>query len=438
MAEEKDLIEQIKGIGDTTKAAVKDAETRISKAVEEKTLAVKEDVSKTIMAEVDKVKIELDEKYNSEIISLKDELKSSKDELKAFKAEQGTDFSRRGYAVTIADAIMKELKKPENRDKIKQVRNSSTAKAMFEVEIPDVYTKAVHTMTTSDVTGGTVLLQDVEPGLVNIARRRPFLRNILSVGFTNNKLVTWIEKDNVEGGAGATGENAPKSQGSFQWAEKNIPVRKITEFIKVTTETLEDIDEAEADIREELIQQLELKFDEQLLIGDGLTTNIKGIKEWATAFNPGSLAGTIANANESDVIQTGVKVMINNNHYPTHILISPLDAGKIAMEKDMTGRYVTPPFNNSDGTRMSGVAVIENPGVTQGTAYLIDATKVKVRIRKNLGIAVGYDDDDFTNNRVTFLAELRAALYVATNNAKAVVEIDFDAAIAALESGSSS
>lgn len=438
MAEEKDVLEQIKGIGDTTKKAVKEAEERISKSLEEKSNSVKIDAVKEAQEIVDKVKTAIEEKYDAEITTLKDEAKKAKDELKKIKAEEGTAFGTHGYAVSMADAILKELKKPENREIVKGVKGNSAVKANFEITLPEMYTKSVHTMTRADVTGGTVMLSSVENGTVGIARRRPFLRNVLSVGPTKNKFVVWFEKTNVEGGAGMTAEGTPKSQVSFQWVEKTIEVKKVTAYIKVTSEALEDIDEAEADIRQELIEQIELKLDEQLLTGDGNTNNIKGLATWATPFSAGALAGSIATPNESDVIRTAAAVMINNNFEPTHVLISPLDSGKIQMEKDNEGRYLIVPFNSLDGSRMSGVQVIENPGVAQGTAYIFDRSKVKVRIRKDLSLKVGYDDDDFTNNRVTFLAELRAAEFVATNHANAVVSIDFDTAISALQNGSSS
>lgn len=435
MADEK-VLDEIKEIGAAAQKGIKLAEERLSKSIEEKTGAIKADAVKEAQSIIDGVKTEFQKEYNQQIEALKGDLKKTADDFVKYKAEMGTQFEEMSPAATIADAIIKELKKPESKERLKSLKDNSSAKASFSINIPYSGIKSADVMSRANVTGGRALLSGYEPGTTGIIRRRPFLRTILSVGPAKSKFVVYFEKTNPDGGAGMTAEGNSKSQADFDWVERTSEVKKITAFIKATTEALEDIEEAEADIRQELVELIELKLDEQLLSGDGNTNNIKGLATWATAFSTGGIV--VASPNESDVIRTAVAVMANNSLQPSHILISPLDAGVIDMEKGGDGHYVLPPFNTRDGMRLSGVQVVENPGVAQGTAYLIDASKVKVRIRKDLTLSVGYDQDDFTKNRVTFLAELRACEFVANNHANAVVKIDFATAIEALTNGSSS
>lgn len=434
--EQDQILDQIKGIGDTTKEAVKAAEARLAKSLEEKSASAKEDAIKEAKTVIAELKASIEGKYDDEIQSLKDGIKAAKDELKKFQAEQGTDFGGSNYAATMADSIIAELKKPENREKLKSIKGNASQKAEFNITIPSAEFKDAAAMTRANVTGGTAMVSNYENGTIRVVRRNPFLRNILSVGRTGSQFVVYFEQTSPDGGAGMTGENSPKTQADFDWVERNQKVQKVTSYIKVSTEALEDIDEAESDIRQELIELIELKLDEQLLTGDGLSNNIKGIAEWATAFSSGGIV--VADPTEADVIRTAVAVMVNNNFQPSHVLISPLDAGVIDMTKGQDGHYTLPPFKTADGRVIAGVSVVENPGVAQGSAYLIDASKVKVRIRKELAVKVGYDADDFTNNRVTFLAEVRACLFVASNHANAVVAIDFETALTAIGSEASS
>jgi len=436
MSEVAELVKQVGEIGEIAKKGIKDLDDRLSKKLEEKASTIKGDAVKEAQEIINDVKGEFEKEYGDQIEALKSDLKKTSDEFVKYKAEMGTQFEENNPAATIADAIIKELKKPESKDKLKSLKDNSSAKASFIVQLPSAEVKSADVISRANVTGGTALLSGYETGVIRIVRRRPFLRSLLATGPAKSKFVVYFEQANPDGGAGMTAEGTAKNQADFDWVERTIEVKKVTAFIKVTTEALEDIEEAEADIRQELIELIELKLDEQLLSGDGNTNNIKGLATWATSFTTGGITAT--SANESDVIRTAVAVMVNNNFQPSHVLISPLDAGVIDMEKGNDGHYVMPPFNTRDGMRLSGVQVVENPGVTQGSAYLIDASKVKVRIRKDLTVSVGYDQDDFTKNRVTFLAEMRACEFVANNHQKAVVKIDFATAIAALTNGASS
>lgn len=432
--EQEQLVEQIKGIGTATQNAVAAAEARINASLEAKSATAKDEAVKAAQEIVNAVKDSISE-TDKKVGELSAELTKTKDDLKKEKAKAGTGINH-SLAVTIADSIMAELKKPESAEKLKAVATSDvgTEKVAFNIPLPDLSLKAPATMTRANVTGDNAILSTVEPGLTNIARRSPFIRMIVNVGRTSKEYVKWTEKTNVQGGAASTAENTKKNQASFSYHTNQIQVKKITEFIKVTTEALEDIDEAEADIRSELVETIELELDRQLLLGDGTGNDIKGIDAWAVNFSytgPGLPA-----PNESDVVRIGVAVMANNHFRPSHVLINPVDAGRIDVDKAVDGHYLNVPF--AKGNSIAGVAIVENPGVPAGFAYLLDGSKVNVRIRKELTLKVGFSDDDFTNNRVTFLAELRAAEFVKTNHANAVVKINFDDAKSLLESGAAS
>ena len=55
------------------------------------------------------------------------------------------------------------------------------------------------------------------------------------------------------------------------------------------------------------------------------------------------------------------------------------------------------------------------------------------RVREDVNISIGYENDDFTKNLVTILAEARVAMYVKSNYKKAVVYGDITTAIVALD-----
>jgi hypothetical protein len=105
------------------------------------------------------------------------------------------------------------------------------------------------------------------------------------------------------------------------------------------------------------------------------------------------------------------------------------------LTKTTNGSYILPPFTTADGTNFKGCRIIENMGITAGTFLVMDSSKVNYKLRKDAVLAVGYDDDDFTNNRITIRAELRGVLYVKGNDVGCVVDGTFATCIAMITSG---
>ncbi|MGN6436869.1 MAG: phage major capsid protein [Agriterribacter sp.] len=440
MADEKvNVAERLDNIAATAQKGINDAETRLEKKADEKIASAKEEATKAAT----KAAMEAAVKEAQTIIdNIKAEhaetVKSLKDDIKELKQQNGTLMVQARSNETIGDAVMRTLMSDESKEKIKGLRSAQgNTMLKFDIELSrDMITKAVHTMVRgTDITGDNTLLTDLQPGTVRILRRRPFIRSIVSVGRTNNGTIKYVEHTNPEGGAGMTAEGNPKSQASFQYVTREITAKKITAYIKVSDEFLDDIEEAESDIRQELIDLIELKLDEQLLTGDGNTNNIKGIDAWSTPWAHGTFLDTIVDPNEADVVRAGIAQQSKMFLMSTHVLMNPVDAAKLDMAKGSDGHYQKPGFMT--GNNIDGVQIVENPGVTEGTAYLIDSAKLKLKIRKDLAITVGRDGNDLTNNLITFIAEMRAAMYLPVNHTGAVLKINLTTAKKNLDEASS-
>jgi HK97 family phage major capsid protein len=294
--------------------------------------------------------------------------------------------------------------------------------------------KAAGTMTiTNNYSGGTVGLSEMEPGITRIARRRPFMRQLVNSRGTTSKYVVYTEQKNADPGvAGMTAEGALKTQTDFDVVEKNCEVKKVTAFIKVSKEMIADVPFMQGEINGELMEIVELKLDSQILSGDGLGDNLEGILENALPFTPGvTFTGLVPSANQSDVLRIAIAQIANNNFAANYILLNPIDAASMDLTKDANGQYTYGMTITIDGTtRVKSVPVIENPGVTVGTYVVGDFTKSNLRIREDLNVQIGYVNDDFTKNLITVLAEMRACQYVKSNHYGAFVTGNFAADIA--------
>ena len=107
--------------------------------------------------------------------------------------------------------------------------------------------KSPATMTTANVTAvGTnaiaYSLSDAERGLTHIQRRKPFILDLANTTPTSKMYVQWSEQENPDGTAGETAQGSDKNQIDFDWVEKSKKVEKLTAFIKVSKEALDDLD----------------------------------------------------------------------------------------------------------------------------------------------------------------------------------------------------
>lgn len=297
--------------------------------------------------------------------------------------------------------------------------------------------KAAGTMAVSNYSGGTVGLSTFDPSFALVPRRDPFLRQIVNVRPVNSRYVSWAEQANRDGGAGQTAEGAAKTQADFDMVEANKIVEKITAYTKVSKEALSDIGFLQSEINSDLLSLVNLKLDADLLSGTGTTPALKGILTYATTFSaPTGTALAVDNANTFDALRAALLQVELAYHKPNYIIMHPTDVALADMIKvgSGTNEYIVAPFGNQFMFRsFYGIPVIANAGMTRGDFLVGDFTKSNLGINEDVNISVGYDQDDFTKNLVTILAEMRAVHYIKSNHTSAFVKGTIATVKAALE-----
>jgi HK97 family phage major capsid protein len=224
------------------------------------------------------------------------------------------------------------------------------------------------------------------------------------------------------------GEGVAKQQSDFDLVEASSQVKKVATWIKVSKEMVDDIPFMRGEINNELMELVELKLDEQILLGDGIGDNLTGLDTFTTAFTPApQFVNQIPAANETDVLRVAIAQIQNANFEPTHILMNPADVAALQLTKDLDGGYTYPMFiPTGDGmSRLMNVPIIPNNGVPSGDYYVGDFTKAQLRLREDMNIQVGYINDDFTRNMMTVLCEARACFFVKSNHTAAFVKGNF-------------
>lgn len=361
-----------------------------------------EAVSKAATIEnLDALKAEL----NEAILCIKANSESKKTKKKMNKS----------FAQNLAEAIF--AKKAEF-DAI--VANGGNQKESVNIEVKS----AINMSVDSFVDGSTLpTLQAQFSGIVTSVRTpMDVYLGVVATGTTSGNMVTWVEETDQQGVPVFIAEGSGKTKLSSVWAEKFAPVKKVGVYGKVTTEMMADLPQLVAYIQNSLVKRLEAEVLQGLFTGNGTGVNLKGIKEYATTFDAGDLAGTVTTPNAYDVIEAVANQVLIAHGTPSAIYVHPVTLAQMHLSKSAYGEYLMPPFQAVDGTTVAGMKVIPTTFVTAGEFIGGDMSVVQVAIRENATIQIGLDGNDFTNNLKTILVEKRLAQFVSGNDTPCIVK----------------
>lgn len=366
--------------------------------------------------------------------TVKSEVETAK---KSMEAEVKSWLEARGTAAkqNSLDALM------ANDGVLSFAKGIKSAKGSVQVELADFDFRkkgsvAGDISVTDDYTG-TRALSELETGVSRNPQRQPFIEQLVSVGTINSPIDVWIEVTDESGDPLTVAELASLPQKEWEFAERTAQVKKVGVFAKYSAEMAEDLPNLVSEIRNFLIADLRRVVDTQILSGDGTNENLTGILQNATAYDAGSFAATVIDANPFDVIETAVTQVIVNLFTPNYIVVHPIDQAKMNLSKNSQGTYVLPPFISQSGQVVSGVRVISNTGITADNFLVGDFTRSSVKYRRGLTVEMtNTDQDDFVKDRFTVKATVRLVHRVKANDYGAFVKGTFAAAIASLEAGS--
>lgn len=282
----------------------------------------------------------------------------------------------------------------------------------------------VDAMTFANSTTGAVVAPYYVGGVNEIKTRNPFLRSLINnivVGY--NQVIYWIEQNATVGGAGTTTEGSAKSDVEYNFEAKNATLAKATIFANISKEMLAEPFLSNF-VKNKMLKDLDIYVD-GLILAD--------ISTGSTTFAGGALDGTIPNANIYDVIAASVAQANASNFQPTHVLINPAKLAEIKTTKNADGDYVVAPFATPDGTRIDGLVVITNNGVTADEMYVLDPMLVDCFVAEEIMFEMAYNGTDFKQNMKSLLAETKLKTVVQGNNKLGIIKSTISTAKAGLE-----
>lgn len=390
---------------------------------------------KTLQETISKMKPEDAEASKKEAEKLRTDLDSLSMKLKAIE-EKATDknaFKKGSIAETLAN----------HKEKIKEFLSKGKGAALM------IEHKA--TMTSTDIDGRDNYFTWHEGGAVGqIPVRKVFMRSLFKAVSTPTEYIKYIDQETVVRDAKNVALCATSTSNTkLTWKTYDLKVDKVRDFTHICLDMMNDYTFVQGEIERLLDTSLQLKIDNDLLLGTGVSPILNGIDSIASTFDAAAsgadYSGAVVAPNLIDLISiAGAQIRAFGEQgafMPNAVLLNPRDVQAMKFLKDDMNNYIknsqlfSSLFQDAGGRYfIDGMLLIENPLVPENEFYIGDFTKGTIYARPGVGIEFAYENNDnFETETVTVKVYERLNLLVRNVDANAFMHVpDIEAALVAI------
>lgn len=334
---------------------------------------------------------------------------------------------------TLSIRGMVEKWQKEHKEVISRVKNKERA------DLPALELRVASPMTPANTYNGSAYLPQpqFEAGIHELRRVQPTFWDYLTKGRTSSAAYVWVNKKNPLGAAAFIGPGVAKPGISFEIETEISNAKKIAVSEKVAIELLDDIDGMTSWVTNELQYQLKKKLNTTLMSGALSSTVPAGIQTISTTYTTAGIK--TENANNFDAIRAVVAQLRlgffgGPSDGPVVVFVNPVDAANMDLTKSVdSGMYLLPPFSTANGQTVAGASIVEDNNIVAGHFQAAMVDLFKLLIYKDMTITWGLENDDFTKNLRTAIAEMRIHSFHSDVDNNAFIYDTFAAVKAAIE-----
>lgn len=247
--------------------------------------------------------------------------------------------------------------------------------------------------------GGFLLQQELASELIDLLRPRSVVRAMLPQVVRARRGSMDFPKLTSGAAAGYIGENhdIPVSQQAF--GEVTLTAKKLAALVPISNDLLTFGQDADAIIRDDLIQALATVEDQEFIRGDGVENGPKGLRNWAAAANVTASNGTTSAQIEKDF--KDLLQALEGNDVPMirpGWIMAPRSKNHLITLRDPNGNLIYPEMRNERPTIHTIPVHITNniptnlgAGSDETELYLVDASEVLLGEVEVIQIAVSGD-----------------------------------------------
>jgi HK97 family phage major capsid protein len=280
----------------------------------------------------------------------------------------------------------------------------------------------------TEASGGAALVgtnqPDIQPGILPKLFQRLTVAQLMAQGSTTSNLVRYMVESTATNSAGGTAEGATKPESTLAFTATDEPVKKISTFLPVTDEMLEDEAQLQSYINARLSLFVQMEEERELLNGGG-TNELVGLVSRIPANNKG-MRKAGASVTDIDHIFRAISRVREAFLEPDGIVIHPNDWEGIVLQKDAQNNYIGPgPFSAEAGKTLWGLNVVVTTAVAEAQP-IIGAFGSAAQIFRRSGLTVEASNSHstfFQENKTAIRAEERLALAVFRPEAFAICDL---------------
>jgi HK97 family phage major capsid protein len=245
-------------------------------------------------------------------------------------------------------------------------------------------------------------------------RVRPLtLLDLIPTGTTDSNSVEYVKVTGRPSGAVETAELATKAATGLQTTDATAPVRTIAAYMKMSRQSMDDQAGVVTIVNGLLPYEVRRRIEAQILAGDGVGQNIRGILNTSGIASPAATAGD----NAADAILRGITTLSLSDRDANFVAANPTDMQALLLTKATTGEYIYGApggvSGSYTGATVWGLTMTPSRIVTGKAPLVGDSAGCTILVREGINVKTSdSDQDDFVKNRVTILAETRLAFPV--------------------------
>lgn len=342
-------------------------------------------------------------------------------EIQKVKKEPGKEVKT--FAAELREKLTKEA------EALKGMTKSTVAAMKLEIK------SFLETANASVTTGSLLPQPQFEAGVSKAPDRMPYLLDIISTGFANSLTIYWTQRktrtDNsgfVDEGTQTTLASGSVTESVLGYETKNASMQNLLAFIKVSNNSIDDIDWLLSEVQTELLTLMALKLDAALLSGTVGVNGWDGVLVKATAFSAaGDALPTGVTPNKFDALMFALNQVAVANFNPNYVILHPSDLRDLKLTRDDRGAYMLPPtMAVGNNVSIDGVRVISNSGMTKGSYLVGDFSKAKFWMRKGMELKIWeQNEDDAEKMLKTVTLYMRGTMVVKDSDTAAFVTDTF-------------
>jgi len=245
--------------------------------------------------------------------------------------------------------------------------------------------------------------------LVEFATRPLQVAELIPQTQTSQSAVQYMEETTFTNAAAETAEGGTYPEAALAFTEQTSLVRKISVFLPVTDEQLDDEPRMRGIIDNRLPFMVRQRLDSQILVGNGTAPNLRGILNTIGVQTQAKGADPTPDA----VYKAMVAVQVTGQAQPNLAVFHPNDWQDVRLLRTADGLYIWGNPSDAGPERIWGLQVALAQAITQNTALVGDTNYLELAVRRGVDTQVSNSHSTFfIEGKQAIRADMRVALVV--------------------------